>query len=573
MSTYSQSDDRADGMMVDDAGDLMKALLLAALVLLPACSGGGDGGGGAAAGGGTPGGGGGGTVTLADTLLFYNSLTPVPSGTTPIPTDGTLHALDPANPTNPITVDTGLSSVVYVGLLAGTYTGSTKTLSNLHPHRVIYPKDGKLYQVSAFKNDSRAPVQISSETRAWTFGANCPFSDLIQIYADWANPSQSYVQYTDVGQDGVCDTGDEVSSKLVRLDMSSSTPPIISPVSIIGPLRSPATGAIIGWLGWNGTTLQRLDANLQNPVTVLSNVTDVTPIIVGDFTGLQYVAPTHLFLAISKKVRAYDVQNGNLSGELCTFLDTTGIANFFPDENFLYIAEGGLVSRERLWRVPKDGSEACTLLADLRTSSARFNAQLHVTDTRVLLSGLGSISSIPKAGGTMTTLVDPIGSIGQVNVSGRNVFYGSQVIDPFTGAVSPSAGSLREDGTEPINYPNTQLTTMALPTGTFRSNLTEGRPQDLVRKLVLVDRTIPSTPTLKAIDGTTRDLVTLGTLSSGLEGFFVFGLEDTVLGSFGVPSSPSDTDVYFMDADRPNSLLQVTNTPGRAESVVPFYGF
>jgi len=194
-----------------------------------------------------------------------------------------LNAVDPANPTasievepvaNIVTNSLGETYATLQTILTGTYDTTTRTLTDMHTHAVIYAHtNGNIYKVSTLKSGSLTPVQVSSESMADQLCTEGSPGDPVE--EDFSNVNNSQFRYVLPGIDGVCNTNDDVW-KMVRLGMSSTDTPVLAKPTIQG-LTDFTTGAISGWLLHEPVAgeLQRCDASFANCSTITTVTSSV----------------------------------------------------------------------------------------------------------------------------------------------------------------------------------------------------------------------------------------------------------------------------------------------------------
>lgn len=220
---------------------------------------------------------------------------------------GSIGAVDPANPASPISVEAGPVSGAAT-IIHGTYTAATHSVSDLHPRTAIYAKDGKLWKVSALKGGAPTPVRLSSED-----GANTVCYHTTDV--DFANHNNAAYIYSLPGVDATCYTADD-TLKMVKVGMSGTEAPIdLKTKRPVTAIMDTQTGALKGWLATDGSSLSRYDANFGNAVQIAN-------FSVGAEEMATY-GINRIFLRIDDKLRMYNADTGNLSAPLHTFTSST----------------------------------------------------------------------------------------------------------------------------------------------------------------------------------------------------------------------------------------------------------
>lgn len=270
---------------------------------------------------------------------------------------GSLNAIDPDDPGNPIEIEPDNVSDS-ARLYQWTYNAATKITSNARPSYIVYAKGGRLYRVSAAKGDGLIPVQVSSRTMATR---NCGH----EYHEDWATPLNSVYLYASSGADAKCGTADD-PWKMVRIGMSSSEAPIALPIAYnwksTGVIRHPATGALLGFLGMEGGALYRYDADFANPAFLMNAINvDMLPL---DIEYTPQLLDKMFFEVEDSSGRshlyAYDIVKQQLSNILHT---SSGFGklleqwNWGVDNTHFYFADNNAT-----YRVPLDASEPSSSL-------------------------------------------------------------------------------------------------------------------------------------------------------------------------------------------------------------------
>lgn len=450
-------------------------------------------------------GGGGGSApaaTQTDTYHFYA---------------GSLHAVDAANPANPLVVDSEAQDDDTV-IVHGTIDNATGTVTDLHARTVVYAKGGKLYKVSALKGATPTPVQLSSADDVRYIDTTAP---------DIANHNNAQVVYYGASDD---------SYKMVRVGMGTTDAPVPAKETL-APLYN-RTGAIIGWLAFdyinNVDVVRRYDPNFQSGKDVIA-FTD----------GIAFVESTidDIFLEVDNDLYAYHVATEELRKLTTT---ATGIRYYYytvKDGEYLYVSDGG----DNILRVSLTNPTAAEVFVPTADTWA---APLGFTDTKLVYYQGGKLMAKPKAGGEPLLLASGVDFWG---AKGTTVYY-----EAWKDGI-PTAVAVRDDGTV------LSETASARWVGEASSNTFDPWVSTTPQYLIMAtgwkdDGTGFAGGTLQSFDTATNGLVaTLGTIPADIRIIWVYGqIGGDVLGSAW---DTNDNDIFFMNLKTPNSLIRVSNTP------------
>lgn len=479
---------------------------------------------------------------------------------------GGLSAVDPASPTSPITVEAGDDFVTVSAFESGTYNSTTKTVTSLHTHALLYAKDdGKLYKVSALKSGSLMPVQVSSESEADEL---CEGATALSAVTDFAHPDDSQYVYALPGADGDCETGDD-EWKMVRLGMGASDVPVMAkrPVAELGDF---ATGAIAGWLVFEAGALKKCDAAFANCGAPLKTVVGAPQF--GDFVQLG-LGLNDRVLEIDGEIFVYDGQTNNtLSAPVFAVPTGTVAGPFAADDSHVYFAH-----EKTIYRFPADGSAAVTVVAveaeDIIAGQMATTASNVVYHTGA--KGAGKhLRAVAKTGGTSSVLASAAGTddLMLMAVAGNRIYYNIRNTGIVNGmfTVTPvAAGVVDENG----GGKSEQAGAYWIAGGTYPTTVdfsktgTQGfQPQRVIRA--------DASGTLTSFDtATSASVASLGFLPADVDIAACYGIGDATLCSATVqiipapalPALPFQTDVFFLNAATANSLTQVTDTADKNE--------
>lgn len=522
------------------------------------------------------GGGGGGAdgqqSSLTDTYLFYTKgLTAVDPANPASPTEIVPAANLVANPLDDSDTEETMGTVV-----SGRYDPATQTLTDLHLHAIVYAHtDGSIYKVSALKSGSLTPVRVSSETMA---GQLCTDRVGAVVTNDLADVDDSQYHYVLPGDDGTCNTSDDVR-KMVRLGMSTTDAPVFAKPAV-SELIDRATGAIIGWLAHDSLAgeLQHCDAGFAN----CTKIADVS-----NYVESYYLQTgNYQLLEIDNTMAVYDISGNTLSTvfSLPAFQSPHTAIN---DANTIYFPLG-----TSIYQLPIDGSAMATPLVTEATDITEIMLSADKLVYTLASSGPEiEIKSIAKTGGTSTSLVTTGGAQNLELVLAKNnhVYYNKQtrtasIDSPYVSVVPAASGIIDDDGTNQSETANTAWIGLTVST---TWDYSDSRVlADITDKLLRVDGYDPATndyagASITAVDpATAMDIATLDTLpaASPIAGVECFGIGEHMLCSTDkpldpiptLPASPVQHDLFYLNANTPNSLVPITNTPGENEGACLF---
>lgn len=524
---------RKDNVVSKMPRSLTHASLVMVLALLAACGGGGGGSSGSA-----PGGGGGapgaGVTPSNDSYLAYGVKS----------TAGDLMAINAVNPDSPtpaLNVDSDSVALASDGLeiFPMGIVDAANNLTGMY-QRVMYNKaqEGGIYFADLRLGQLPTPRRISNENTA-------------QVVCEMAGAGSNgtHLVYELPGVDGDClDIGDNVW-KMVRFDMTSSEAPVIAlePVTSI----TDSTGTTIGWLAYDGFgNLVRTDSNFgaQQPVAASVGYAEAPAETVGGKPVIE----------IDDTIRVFDPASNTLSPPYHTFDPLSFLRPFNDDGDYFFFADGANLYRLDL----TNPAPAVQLTTETSNIGLPF---LALTADRVIYHTSAGIRSIPKAGGPSITLVanPPNGAAIVKAISGNLVYYDLTVFDGSgTQVLSQDAGVIGADGSGGSVHPDALWAGITLAPA-YSSGIS---PPALY--VILSDYNVASQSqaggTLRSYQAASHTLVgTLGTVPSDVNYLYLagwFGSAGLAQGFNGSPPTATETDVFFFDAAKPNSLLRLTTS-------------
>jgi|GEM_PF-2419101 len=470
------------------------------------------------------------TPVLPDTRLFYKG--------------DALWAVDPANPSTPVQFDSG--TIGEREIYHGAWDATNSRVTALHKRTVVYAKDGRLYKVSALKDDTLTPTQVSSEADVTTL---CNRG----MVPDFAGQDNSVYLYEMPGPDSTCSTASDNILKMVRVGMNSTDNPIVAKqVMTTEPIFSndrfmalwdKTSGAIIGWLAREGQNLVRCNQNFENCTALSPFATTIRNLGGNVFTG-------QIILLIDSNLHAYNISTGALSQSLYTSLGSTPTGGR-SDATHLYFRDAGSILR-----VPLDGSAPASPLVtesgNLRFFNLTSNSVVYTVFSTS--STTTSLKVISKAGGTPSTLVPFTTDFTELEVVAGNWLYYQK---------GSTAGKIMDDGTGGTEIPNARWVGQIASADSSYSVPAFGSGSTFeIQTILWVEGCSISScagGTLKSLDAPTNTgEIVLGTLPSDISyiDFFEIGQN-----SLSYTALSAVVDILFIKADQANSLVRVTNTP------------
>ena len=527
--------------MLTSLRSCMPIALLAALVTLSACGGGGGGG----SGGGGTGGGGTGTGGSAGSCGTAAASAAIPSGvylageagnSVPIivPNGGqtnraNLVAFDPQN----LNLQTVLANAgTYsneLGIEYGTYNSATQSLGQPYIGQMVFVQNGKFFKVDLRKGGAGlTPVQVSNETSADNLCSVRPYR-----LVDYVNPDNTTLLYSQPGPNGTCDNtaGSDDVWKIIKLGMSATTAPLAAKPLVVGLHNT--SGAAVGWLAINGTSLTRYDDSFANP-SPLTSITAGTDVF--ELT-LHAGGVEKAMVDINNTLQIYDCAT-TVSPQPITSFNGVAIHGTATDESALYVAQTDATG-SNIRRFGYDGSvpaapltndPALPNLVGITTSANRvvYVVVSNPSPSRVQLK------SVLKAGSnSMPTILsiqgaqDFAGTSGAVVAVTNNIYINVDVLGQVAGN-TPFAIVRTDDGTgSPSETANARWLNLTFGTG-GSSNPPNVSSISSFARLIRAENVTSTAPsgqpvvynysgaTIKSCDPTTcTSFVTLGTMPGG----------------------------------------------------------
>jgi len=266
----------------------------------------------------------------------------------------------------------------------------------------------RLYRVDAGLT-ADPPVLAQVSTLGVPVGALCGFS----VEPDLSDPLQSKAIVTSGGVDGDCATAADNTFYVVPIHALASEPPLVAPdplVTLVRPVYA-SSGAIAGWLAMHGgaTPTASLDPPELGSGTALPDLALIDgvgpPKVLANVPGALWVeSGGHLKVLVPGATALAD------PGGVPTTTDAWEFGNAVTlDERHLYLVDsdgsgafpGGVLRRVRL-----DGSEEAERIGGFPRPLWHLAAG---AERLVAVDEGGAVYSVPKSGGTCTTIYQPPG--------------------------------------------------------------------------------------------------------------------------------------------------------------------
>jgi hypothetical protein len=472
---------------------------------------------------------------------------------------GSLHFVDPFDPTNSFVIDSGpINHDQAVGIFCGIPNYITHSISSYNLGTIVYIRDGKFWRISTLKGAPKTPVQVSSESNAGN-------DQILYEITDYANPENSRIIYL-VG------SSESLESQFMMISLGMTPDDI--PVNIaIGPLPLVWTiynkdGSILGFLATYGRVLGRYDADFNHVIDIAPFNSTCNVGIYDNAIYLGNLVP----VVIDGTLRFVNLADNSI----------TDIIYIFSSQNWYGIEEEDganyyFVDGSKIIIVPGDAVTAPSVLVDEDPTNVKSIWRLSYTANKVTyMLDYGAIKSVPKTGGTpIVVAFPPAGQnvlLTYVDWASGNLYYGTYLpssSNPFSEPVS--AGMVKDDGSAglaPIS-----------PAGWIGEGFDRSIPYStdhpsskyifLVRDYTNFSVTgfangtvesynVPSAAMVACVGTVPSDIVSL-TLSffGSSDGFLAAGANENGYG-----------DIFFLNGANNDSMIRLTNTPTVDETVI-----
>ena len=469
---------------------------------------------------------------------------------------GELKTFDPQNPTGTaVDVDAGVtiaSGAQAVRIWAGSYRISDNSLADPHHPALVYLKQGQVFRLDLMlKSSTPVPTRVSAVDDACR---------ILAAFFDFANIDDTRIAVETAGIDNDCSTAADNVGSYFRLGAGALTAgtPIPAGLQIVdsvygddGSLRY-----VLGRLGpVDNRELRRYSASLgtSQRITALAPGTSV------DFSGPEPSGSLFYFhlqpaggLAC---LYGYDAPGNSLGPCLHSYPNESLFRQSAADGEYVYYAFGNLAFRRS-----HTGNSVTPLRSagpDVAISDLRLSAGRVILNSYDSGSGLFSLESVPRSGGTIVPLKS--GSVNPLDLV--------SVAGPFVYAVDLTdrvATAAREDGSERLDFPDSgwggfSKTTDRISLGA-RNAYQEAYHGVIGQTTNNIDVTVVS---FNAQSGAA--LAELGSIpyatASRTLAFGRYRLTEVAV--YRPETFATDTDVYFADTLTDGSLQPLATTPGQ----------
>jgi hypothetical protein len=301
--------------------------------------------------------------------------------------EGGLRLIDSATPGSSVLVDA--DNIAPISFAVRRTRDSTGAFNDERSEFVVYEKQGKILKVDlATSANATSATQVSSEVEACGPGT---------LYQNDPDAGLAMYVYTSQGTDDACGTNDDLR-RAVRLSMTGADAPLALPAAetVVAELAD-GTGALVGWLMFDGTTLSRYDVGFTNRRTVAGGavVNTPDPPRSRDANGVLFV--------IGSDLRYYDQTANSLSTTLYTRPSGAQFGVFLHDATRTYFTETE-ASETRIRVLPTSGGT----VALLQQQSGNTASSLALTKNRVIYQQPdGTVRSVAKDGTDALNLRSP----------------------------------------------------------------------------------------------------------------------------------------------------------------------
>ncbi len=327
----------------------------------------------------------------------------------------------------PATGGQGFASLPNVlSTMVGGFTSATVQnglASNFAAHSLVFWKGERLYRQNLISSSGLPTADIRSTlTLSQVCAEDAPLVDAF----DMVDPSLSYQVFRQGGPDTFCNTADDTFAA-VRMNMAATS----APLTVNEPLFAihAANGALSGFLVKNGKSVQRVDTNFANPVTLFTMAKDITS------SGNQIDQLGNLFVfttgdALGREMHLWDASSSapGTPAVIATATDFALIGEAASIDNqdiFIPITNLGSTAVVRYNVAAKTRSTVGSLV---HTPGASIS--MHLSPTKVILynAAVGALAAMPRAGGAPQALVTGAGGLygaASLQVAGERVWVNS----------------------------------------------------------------------------------------------------------------------------------------------------
>jgi hypothetical protein len=505
------------------------------------------------------GGGGGGSSSGSQTNTNSGLNSQTSSGATTgtkayLPYKGSLHLVDPDNPKNILELTSKKLNDAFVTGILGNYDYQSKTYKDLHLYEVYFVEKsnsnsavGVLKKASLLKSDSLPSSQeISNLNNVCNIWA---------IYYDEVSP-KTYMKLKTAGADGVCYTDDD-EFYFVNSQMSASDNPIsLKNREIVTELSLSASNPTIsGFLVWDKSnqSLLKCDTNLTNCKNLKTGIDEVYW-VASDPNNNEY-------LCINGILNKYSNGNLNNLGVNCIARDKYA---YDYDSKFIYAIDNSF----NIYNLSFDNPEAGWQLI-----YNNGDADFIVSETKnyIIIESITNVLKAIKKDGSSTLEVYKSQSNEGIDIvmdDGNNlryIFFNVEQTDNNGNLINTKA-CIWDEQNDSVKCTDKAYWVGASFAVNGKFNLDSDWYYTVSKMLKAENVTNPSNGggTLYAVDPTNPDSkIKLGNIPAGYT-LWGEGLENGML-LYGLDNSAQQSDIFYVNPSKENSLLQITNTKDKNE--------
>jgi hypothetical protein len=290
----------------------------------------------------------------------------------------------------------------------------------------MYFKSGRLTRLDLATPGAPSPVRVSTlSVSGICLTTGSPIGD---VFDDWTQPGDSVLVYQTKPQcDNFIQTIGDRRYVAVRAGMSAIDTPI--ELGAYRPLQAlrDRSGAITGFVVYDGTTLARVDANFANPTTIATNaaVWDDTIAVLGVYgtDTAPYLLYTYKPFAQPVQVRYYALTGGgNSSTTLFSSSQLFGMAANSTGVYILaHIADATETQLQLLWL--QHDQRLQTLATRLASGHGGGGGiTLKLSPSRCLVADGDTLTSIPLGAGSREVVTYSGYAIDKLHVVDEDVY-------------------------------------------------------------------------------------------------------------------------------------------------------
>jgi hypothetical protein len=346
---------------------------------------------------------------------------------------------------------------------------------------------------------------------------------------------------------------------MVKLGMSSTDSPVTVNVTAKEPvdvIEDPATTAITGWLVNDAGALKRCDANFANCGASLKQITNYA----FDLGAVGAGWSNYTLLQIDNDLYVYDSGTNTLSASL--FHDNNlEIWDVRSNQNKFYFSNNGTTNA--IYSAPIDGSAAATQLITAEPGQINdmwpsANKLVYGTDTEIKTA-----SKTAGPGSEVTLVSSASGSATLWATYNNHIYY-----TIYNDVGLPTAGVVDDDNSNKVE------TSGAEWVGAILGQTVTLDASTLFQTLIRADGYETQGAgaafgggALRSFDASSNtEIAEIGTIPADIASMdcYFSGFGGSTALCAGRDSTPQ-SDVFFIDAETPNSMERITATPTTGE--------